>query len=217
MTSGSGTMRVGLLRHPEVEGARVICYGRSDRPLQDAARDFGAASASVPSARRVVSSPSARCRALAEHLARRDALTVELEADLLELDFGRWEGVPWDDVPRTELDAWAADPWGYAPGGGESVTALWQRIGSCRERLASQAARGDSKPTVAPAAASLDLLIVAHQGPLRVWLTQALELPRERVFDLRVEPGAAGLRVLVRERGRWSERGACGQSTLRFE
>jgi alpha-ribazole phosphatase len=53
---------------------------------------------------------------------------VQLDARLMEMNFGAWEGRPWDSVPRRELDAWAADVEGYAPPGGESPRQLRKRV-----------------------------------------------------------------------------------------
>ena len=60
-----------------------------------------------------------RCLELARELAT--PRKPRVSDDLVELDFGAWEGTPWEAVPRDELNAWAADVWGYRPGGGESA------------------------------------------------------------------------------------------------
>jgi hypothetical protein len=38
--------------------------------------------------------------------------------ELIEMNFGDWQGLGWDAISREQLDAWAADLWNYRPGGG---------------------------------------------------------------------------------------------------
>jgi len=50
--------------------------------------------------------------------------------ELIEMNFGHWQGVRWDAIEPQLIDAWARDVWGYRPGGGESaemVAARWDR------------------------------------------------------------------------------------------
>jgi alpha-ribazole phosphatase len=207
-----GSDELILVRHTRVAAAAGVCYGRLDVPLVDAAaQDIAAALAVLPRCRRVYSSPAARCLALARRVAARDGAPLELRRELLELDFGRWEGLRWDDVPRAELDAWAADPWGYAPGGGESAESLRRRVHDWFDALTQQSAAADDavrSPQFARGAATDRrpvTLIVAHQGPLRAVLERALRLPRSVLFELPIPFGAAGVRRLVSSGGHWRE------------
>jgi alpha-ribazole phosphatase len=115
--------------------------------------------------RRIRSSPAERCRLPAEALARALRATVEYDPDLLELDFGDWDGRAWDDVPRTALDRWAADPMGFAPPGGESGAALIRRVSVVHAALG---------------ASPEPCLLLSHGGPLRV----LLQMLRGDVVDL---------------------------------
>lgn len=132
-------MLVYLVRHARPQGAEGVCYGRRDvlvdpKETQRAARELrGQLPAHVIRDAPLYSSPLARCADLARELV--PAREAVMTADLLELDFGSWEGVAWDDVPRAELDAWARDPWAYAPGGGESAQAASQRFQAWATRL----------------------------------------------------------------------------------
>ena len=127
-------MQLFLIRHPRPLDVDELCYGR---------RDVGVAGESLSGALAAVrkrldprallqgpifSSPSLRCRVLACALAAPREPT--LTDDLMEMDFGSWEGMRWDAVPRAELDAWADDVWHYRPGGGESAALMatrWHR------------------------------------------------------------------------------------------
>ena len=149
---------IWLVRHTAVRLPPGLCYGRLDVALaQTAAADIAAITAMLPAAP-VITSPAQRCVALAA------AITPDhrVDARLLELDFGTWEGLAWDDVPRAALDAWAADPWGFAPPGGESGLALLARV---------QAFWNDTP--------ARPLIIISHGGPLRLLRALAEGRPPE--------------------------------------
>lgn len=65
--------------------------------------------------------------------------THRVDADLREVDFGRWDGLNWADIAFDEVDAWSQDLLHHAPGGGESVERLLRRVSRCLARLPAQA------------------------------------------------------------------------------
>ncbi len=164
------------MRHPAPLIEPGICYGRLDLPLRpDADIDGLARDPRLAGLKQVWTSPSRRCREVAERIA--EVLAIPLAADprLMELDFGAWEGRPWDGVPRIDLDHWAADPLGYRAPGGESGAQLVARVtGFC-------------------AGLAQDCVVVSHGGPLRV-LTALLQ---GRPVDLLASPQAIGTMVEI--------------------
>ncbi|MEW2515240.1 histidine phosphatase family protein [Streptomyces sp. NPDC046870] len=85
------------------------------------------AAGSLPSAVRVLVSPSVRCLETAAALGLEGVLAPELAG----LDVGRWRGRTLDEVEAAERDAvgrWLTDP-AYAPHDGESVEELCGRVG----------------------------------------------------------------------------------------
>jgi alpha-ribazole phosphatase len=147
-------MWVALVRHPAVIIAPGVCYGRLDLDLDgDAVRHIAQIRNTLADfpAGAVYTSPSRRCRVVAEALAER--LAVVADARLQELDFGNWEGRPWDDVPRAALDEWARDPLGFAAPGGETGAALIARVRDFHGRICQ---------------AGQNCIVVSHGGPLRV-------------------------------------------------
>lgn len=89
-----------------------------------------AASRSVRDERpEVWTSPRERTRAVGRWL-RRWGWRHRVDERLAELDFGSWDGLPWAKVPQADIEAWAADLAHHAPGGGETVQALLDRVGS---------------------------------------------------------------------------------------
>ncbi len=147
-------------RHPRVDAAAGRCIGRTDLPV-DARRAKRLAHRIRAAARRhdlpreLWVSPLGRARAVGRWLARW-GWRVQVDARLAELDFGRWDGEPWDRIARSEVQAWQADLLHHAPGGGESLAALVDRV---RAFVAEHAGT---------------TLVVTHGG----WLN-ALRLPRD--------------------------------------
>lgn len=148
-------MGLTLYRHPSVS-ARGICYGRSDVRLAPRhAQQIAKALHAAPVARRVIASPSTRCRGLAEALCQARKLPPpEYDERLLELDFGAWEGRPWTEIPRDESDPWAEDPIRRAPPGGECFADLQSRV-------------------VAALTGLSDVIVVTHAGPIRAAMIAA--------------------------------------------
>lgn len=139
-----------FLRHTTPAVAKGVCYGATDLPLaRGHLTEFAKTVSNLPQATRIISSPLQRCRFLADHVGACLGLGVEVNDDLREMDFGRWEMTPWDDVPRAELDAWAADFMRASPHGGESVSRLQARVAAAIE---------DIEPTT---------LVVTHSGVIR--------------------------------------------------
>jgi alpha-ribazole phosphatase len=159
------TARLWLVRHAAPLVAPGICYGRLDleadaQATQQAARALAQA---LPARALLRHSPLRRCAQLADAVrALRPELRSQADARLQEMDFGAWEGKPWDALPRAELDAWAADLHAYAPGGGEPLAAMLERVQSALEEKA---------PT------DIDRVWISHAGVARC------------VHWLRVHPG----------------------------
>ncbi len=157
-----------FLRHPRPEVAAGICYGRMDLAAgPEAPAEIEAALAATPPAGRVLASPARRCRGLAEALAARDGVALELDERLWEMDFGAWEGMRWDAIRRADSDPWAADPWTVAPPGGETFAAVHARVGA----VLAEAGPGTA--------------LVCHAGPIRA---ARMILTGARFADVVAEP-----------------------------
>lgn len=159
-------MQVYLIRHPAPIEAEGLCYGREDLRVEPHALAAAAVAvrgripAAVLCTAPVFTSPMSRCLELARELAT--PRKPRVSDDLVELDFGAWEGTPWEAVPRDELNAWAADVWGYRPGGGESAA-----MAAGRWRAWSRALRYYAADAA---------LAVTHAGIIRVALACTGEL-----------------------------------------
>ena len=112
-------------RHARVAQAHCRCIGRTDltlaaRQAKRLAHRIRAHARRHKLAREVWVSPLARCRASAQWL-RRWGWAVHVDARLLEVDFGLWEGRAWADITWPEVQAWQHDLLHHAPGGGETL------------------------------------------------------------------------------------------------
>ena len=177
-------LELWLVRHGETvwnEAGRV--QGRSDPPLSACGRaqaerlaprlghtDFSA----------VYSSDLQRATETAR-LALPGA-SVSKNVRLRELDFGVWEGKLWSAVADTDaaaLNAWFADPYRNTPTGGETYTALSERL---RAWLASLPDTGR-------------VLAVTHGGPIRTVLYGVTGSPNG--YRWRFDAAPASLTKLV--------------------
>ncbi|MGW5011115.1 bifunctional RNase H/acid phosphatase [Micromonospora chalcea] len=162
--------RLILVRHGETERTvRKHYSGRGDVPLTERGRAQARATAArvavlAPSVAAVVSSPLSRCTATAEAIAARVGNPpVRTDDDLIECDFGVWEGHTFAEVRErwaAELDAWLAST-RVAPPQGESFVAVAERTGRAVDRLRS-AYPGET------------MVVVSHVSPIKLVLRDAL-------------------------------------------
>ncbi|MFD4206755.1 bifunctional RNase H/acid phosphatase [Micromonospora tulbaghiae] len=162
--------RLILVRHGETERTVQKRYsGRGDVPLTERGRAQARATAArvaalAPSVAAVVSSPLSRCTATAEAVAAQVGNPpVRTDDDLIECDFGVWEGHMFAEVREgwaAELDAWLAST-RVAPPKGESFVTVAERTGRAVDRLRS-AYPGET------------VVVVSHVSPIKLVLRDAL-------------------------------------------
>lgn len=99
---------------------------------------------------------------------------------LRERAFGIWEGMSFleirDKYPR-EFDLWAENPVEYGPVGGESTTAVNERVIPEFEKIVNK--HGGQ-----------EIAIVAHGGINRIILCHVLGIPLENIFRMEQDCGA---------------------------
>ncbi len=131
-SAASAPCELHAWRHPRAIGAEGRCIGRTDlavdpRRAKRLAHRIRALARRQGLPRIVLTSPLVRSRAVGRWLARW-GWQHRVEPALAEMDFGTWDGRPWSAITRTAVDAWCADFLHHAPGGGESVGALLDRV-----------------------------------------------------------------------------------------
>ena len=182
------TADVVLLRHgatrltPE---KRFSGVGAGDPGLSTAGRDQARRAASSPLLRRaafaeVLCSPMTRCRETAELIAAELDLPVRVEAELREMDFGRWEGMTFDEVRDRypdDLWEWKRSPSAAPTGSAETFVEVFERMGTAARKLTARYAGGS-------------VIAVTHVTPVKALVAHALGAPPEALF--RMELSAAG-------------------------
>ena len=147
-----------MLRHTTPLVAPGTCYGQTDLDVAGSfEQEVEQILQRLPDFAAIVSSPLQRCRKLADQVAAHARLDVRIEARLIEMDFGRWEGTAWTDIPRPELDQWASDFHDARPHGGETVGELKARVDAALAEIWSTA---------------IPTLVVTHAGVIRAALAQ---------------------------------------------
>jgi ribonuclease H / adenosylcobalamin/alpha-ribazole phosphatase len=177
--------RLMLVRHGETELTAQRRYsGRGDVPLT--ARGKGQAHATaarvaalVPAVEAVVTSPLGRCTATAEIIAAACGRPpVVVREDLVECDFGAWEGHTFAEVRARwpgEVDAWLAST-SVAPPDGESFAEVATRVARARLELLA------TYPQKA-------VVVVSHVSPLKILLRDALAAGDSMLYRLYLDPG----------------------------
>lgn len=168
--------RLLLIRHGETAWNRATrIQGHTDIPLSPlglAQAERLAQALADETLDAIYASDLSRARQTAEALARTRGLAVQLDADLRERAFGRFEGLSWDEISEGFPDdaaRWRRREPDFAVGGGESLTTFSARC----LRAVRRAATAHPGRTIA---------VVAHGGVLdclyRAATGCALEAPR---------------------------------------
>ncbi len=170
-----------LLRHGQTALSTERRFaGRGDIPLTEVGLRQATAAAGRLAARGsvdvIVTSPLQRARRTAEAVAEATGAPLQVEDDLVEADFGKWEGLTFAEASARwpeEVSAWlgSAD---VAPPGGESFAAAARRVSTALDRLlAAQEFR--------------TLLLVSHVTPIKTLACRAMLAPLAALFRIHLD------------------------------
>jgi probable phosphoglycerate mutase len=173
--------RTLLLRHGQTALSTERRFaGRGDIPLTEVGQRQAAAAADRLAGRGgidvIVTSPLQRALRTAEMAAEATGAPLEVEEDLVEADFGKWEGLTFAEASARwpdELSAWlgSAD---VAPPGGESFAAVGRRVVAALDRLLA-------------AHEFRTLLLVSHVTPIKTLACRAMLAPPAALFRIHLD------------------------------
>jgi probable phosphoglycerate mutase len=169
-TGARGTpTRLLLLRHGQTELSVHRRYsGRGNPALTELGRRQADAAARYLAQRggisAVFASPLQRAYDTAAAAAKALGLDVTVDDDLIETDFGAWEGLTFAEAAERDPELhgrWLRDT-STAPPGGESFDAVADRVSTARDRIVA-AQQGTT------------VLVVSHVTPIKMLLREALD------------------------------------------
>lgn len=172
-----------LVRHGETElNVKGVYYGWTDCRLSERgmmqAEDLSDILQNVRFDA-VISSSLSRAVATAAVISGFTPDDIRTDDRLRELNFGEWEGLHHSEVLEKYREAW--ETWGSdwknaAPPGGESFVQIYRRVKSCIEDILKEY-RGKR------------VLIVSHQGTMRIIPMVLMKLPEEAYWSFTAEQG----------------------------
>lgn len=179
--------RLYLLRHgPTAHTPDRRFSGRNDLPLtEDGSVQIAAAAtrlATRGSIGVVLSSPLRRTRDSAQIVADALHLPVDVDDELIELDFGSFEGLTWDEGRTSfpgQLSAFRSSPDVPAPGG-ESVSDVRARMDRFLSRVRTEHE-------------GRDVAVLTHMMPIKVLLCMALDVPLSTVHRIFLAPASLSI------------------------
>lgn len=179
------TTGVILVRHGQADfpSRRLYCDDREDPGLTELGRQQAQHAASLLQAEAVdvvYASPMQRTRATAAAIIEATGAPLHFDEQLKERPFGIWDGLYFDEIARDYPEgfrAWKEDPVYYVPEGGEAINDHMDRVTGALQRI------------IAAHPGQL-IVVVAHVGPIRMCLTEALSMPLAAYRRLTVDYGS---------------------------
>ncbi len=171
--------RVYLLRHGQVKGYENFpVYGQIDVDLTEIGvlqMKQMAERLSLTEPKAIYSSDLKRSATGARLIARYHDVPLYFLPELREMGYGDWEGLTLSEIRRNSPEELQKREKGLvnykAPGGGESIADLSERIETIFERI-----RGEQEGN--------DIVIAAHAVVNRVILCKALGLDLDRMYNI---------------------------------
>lgn len=127
-------MSLYIWRHPKPIGAAGLCLGQTDlgvdkRKINRLANQILRFVRQHQLPKVVYVSPLQRSLKVGERLAAQ-GFKVHIAPELMEINFGDWDGQPWSQIAKYEIDAWCDDFAHFTPDNGESLQQLFYRVAS---------------------------------------------------------------------------------------
>lgn len=169
LLAGEGTLY--LLRHGEIATPGILA-GKTDVALSElGGKQLSQTSDSLKNISRCISSPLVRCHKWAKQYCQQQNLSLEVENNLRELDFGDWDGQRYQALWKMDNqssisgigDFWQ-NPWQHQPPNGETMESFVNRVdGWWQDYLTTNILQ--------------NTLVVTHAGVIKHLLARVLNLP----------------------------------------
>ncbi len=124
-------------------------------------------------------SPLKRASQTAEMIAEAVGLLPQSVTDLREIHLGEWEGKGIEEIRQSHGDLyerWVERPQDSPPPGGEDFTAFCRRVAAAMEGIITT-----------PPDPERDILVVAHGGVVRAYLSHILGMDPNNIFRLKID------------------------------
>lgn len=173
--------RLVLARHGQTALSVDRRYsGQGDPDLTELGRTqaerTAARLAAIPGLTAVVTSPLRRCLATAERAAAAAGVPVIVDDEVIETDFGEWEGLTFGEAAERDPELhrrWLADT-AVAPPGGESFAVVRVRVERALRRVVADHEGGV-------------VAVVSHVTPIKLALRAGLGAGDELLYRLHLD------------------------------
>jgi broad specificity phosphatase PhoE len=162
-------MKIYLIRHGQTDwNIQRKIQGSHDIPLNETGRRQAKKLAQGMDSRpvsRIFSSTLTRARETAECISSRQGVEIYFMPQLIEVEFGEWEGLTWEEIDTRfpkEHKLWRENPAQVAPPGGETQAQIKKR---CAETVHEIIKRTNGKE---------DAAVVSHGATLANMITYML-------------------------------------------
>jgi len=174
--------KLTLIRHGALDSKLDGCYvGRLDVPLSAAGKQQAHTLAKRMQDAQVDAlwcSPALRAKETAQPIAERLQLDCCIVDELIEVDFGRWEGLTFEQISAADpelVTEWAAMNEDFCFPEGESQREFWRRVNTIAEQISDCEHR--------------HLALVSHGGVIRRLLCLLLGWPQQDYLKIEIARG----------------------------
>lgn len=168
---------IDLLRHGEYDGDIDVLRGSSDDSLSDYGwQQMVNAIEGHDEWDYIVTSPQQACREFSELIASEEAIDLEVNESLEEIDFGQWEGLTPSEIMEHDADLlnrWWQSPTTITPPEGEEYQVFRARV-----LIALKSIINEKK--------AKRILLVTHAGVIRTIITYLLGINEDNLFRINV-------------------------------
>jgi len=179
-------MKILLVRHGQTEwNEKEIFRGRKDLPLDDiGVRQAKAVAERVfpLRVRRIYTSPLKRALETAKIIGAKAGIDCEIKEDLIDFDFGAWEGLPSEKVREKfpEIyEKWLNTPHTITIPGGENLALVRDRVERTLEEVLANSCD--------------DVAIVSHRIVCKIMICALLSLDNSYFWRIRQDLGAISI------------------------